>query len=161
MADTQDVRVEVNGRPHRTRAATPAMLADFLRDTLHLKGCRIGCDQSVCGACTVLVDGMPRAACSTFLWAVSGSKVLTIEGLEQEGRLHPLQAAFLEADAFQCGFCTAGMILTAKALLDCNPVPDDREIRDWLSGNICRCTGYQMIIEAVKAAAAVLRGAPA
>jgi aerobic carbon-monoxide dehydrogenase small subunit len=158
MSEAENIRLAVNGKVYEARLPTSMTLADFLRDDLNLIGCRIGCDQAVCGACTVLVDETPRAACATFVWAVSGACILTIEGLSGSDRsLHPLQTAFLEADAFQCGYCTAGMILAAKALLDCNPDPDEADIRSWLSGNLCRCTGYQMIVEAVLSAAAAIR----
>jgi aerobic-type carbon monoxide dehydrogenase small subunit (CoxS/CutS family) len=119
MRDVVNIRLSVNGIPTEDRIPTSMTLADFLRDRLNLSGCRIACDQGVCGACTVLVDDAPRAACATFAWAVIDTNVLTIEGLRGTQReLHPIQAAFLEADAFQCGYCTAGMILATKALLD-------------------------------------------
>ncbi len=161
MSDAVDIRLCVNGTAIEVQVPTSMTLADLLRDRLNLPGCRIGCDQGVCGACTVLVDDAPRAACATFVWAVADAKVLTIEGLPKTSReLHPIQTAFLEADAFQCGYCTAGMIMATKGLLDRNPNPDEMQIREWLSGNICRCTGYQMIIEAVQTAAAQIRQAP-
>ncbi len=148
---------EVNG--HRRDVDLPAnrMLADFLRDDLQLIGCRIACDGGVCGACTVLVDGLPTAACSTFVFEANGTSIETIEGLAAAGGLHPIQQAFLASDAFQCGFCTAGFILSVKALLHRHPQPDEETIRDWLTANICRCTGYKSIIAAAKSASDLLR----
>jgi carbon-monoxide dehydrogenase small subunit len=128
-------------------------LADVLREDLQLLGCKIGCDQAVCGACTVLVDDIPVTACTTFAFELDGETVTTIEGLAEGGSLHRVQRAFLEHGAFQCGFCTPGMILSVKALLARHPEPDEALIRQWLNANICRCTGYQMIVEAVRAAA--------
>jgi len=148
-----DITLPVNGRTYRLSVRPRRMLADLLRDELRLTGCKIGCDQAVCGACTVLVDEMPVTACATFAFEVDGKAVTTIEGLGCAGALHPIQQAFLEHGALQCGFCTPGMILSVKALLARYPDPDEPLIRQWLSANICRCTGYQMIIEAVRAAA--------
>jgi carbon-monoxide dehydrogenase small subunit len=121
-----------------------------------LTGCKVGCDQAVCGACTILVDGEPQTACTTFAFELDGKTVTTIEGLGSglaNGTLHPVQRAFLDHTAFQCGFCTPGMILSVTALLARHPDPDEATIRRWLNANICRCTGYAMIIDAVKAAA--------
>jgi len=148
-----DITLPVNGRTYRLSVRPRRMLADLLRDELRLTGCKIGCDQAVCGACTVLVDEMPVTACATFAFEVDGKAVTTIEGLGCAGALHPIQQAFFEHGALQCGFCTPGMILSVKALLTRYPDPDEPLIRQWLSANICRCTGYQMIIEAVRAAA--------
>ncbi|MBL8662598.1 MAG: (2Fe-2S)-binding protein, partial [Candidatus Odyssella sp.] len=131
--------------------------ADLLRDQWGLTGTKIGCDQATCGACTVLVDGAPMAACATFAWQADGASVTTIEGLAAGGALDPVQEAFKAKSAFQCGYCTPGMILSARALLARNPAPDRAAIRDWLSANVCRCTGYQMIVEAVEDAARRLR----
>ena len=153
MTDTVEIAVTINGRAHRLSVPPRRVLADVLRDDLHLSGCKIGCDQAVCGACTVLIDDMPITACATFAFEVDGKAVTTIEGLSQGGDLDPVQRAFLEHGAFQCGFCTPGMILSIKALLARRPDPDEALIRQWLDANICRCTGYQMIIEAVRAAA--------
>jgi carbon-monoxide dehydrogenase small subunit len=148
-----DISLTVNGRPHRLRIAPRRVVADVLREDLYLTGCKIGCDQAVCGACTVLVDELPVTACTTFAFELDGKSVTTIEGLADEAELHPIQRAFLEHGAFQCGFCTPGMVLSVKALLARHPDPDEKLIRGWLSANICRCTGYRMIIEAVQAAA--------
>ena len=153
MTGAIDITLPVNGRTYRLSVRPRRMLADLLRDELRLTGCKIGCDQAVCGACTVLVDEMPVTACATFAFEVDGKAVTTIEGLGCAGALHPIQQAFLEHGALQCGFCTPGMILSVKALLARYPDPDEPLIRQWLSANICRCTGYQMIIEAVRAAA--------
>jgi carbon-monoxide dehydrogenase small subunit len=148
-----DIAITVNGRTHRLSVAPRRILADVLREDLQLTGCKIGCDQAVCGACTVLVDDLPTTACTTFAFELDGKTVTTIEGLSGDGVLHPIQRAFLDHGAFQCGFCTPGMILSVKALLARHPDPGDALIRQWLSANICRCTGYQMIVEAVRAAA--------
>ena len=153
MTNAIDITINVNDRVQRLSVLPRRVLADLLRDELQLTGCKIGCDQAVCGACTVLVDDLPVAACATFAFELDGKAVTTIEGLAREDGLHPIQQAFLEHGAFQCGFCTPGMILSVKALLARHPDPDEPLIRQWLSANICRCTGYQMIIEAVRAAA--------
>ena len=153
MTDVIDITLTINGRTHRVSVPPRRILADLLRDELQLTGCKIGCDQAVCGACTVLVDNLPVTACTTFVFELDGMAVTTIEGLARDGDLHPIQRAFLEHGALQCGFCTPGMILSVKALLTRYPDPDEPLIRQWLSANICRCTGYQMIIEAVRAAA--------
>jgi carbon-monoxide dehydrogenase small subunit len=153
MSAAIDIAITVNGHAHRLSVAPRRILADVLREDLALTGCKIGCDQAVCGACTVLVDDSPTTACTTFAFELDGKSVTTIEGLTDESGLHPIQRAFLEHGAFQCGFCTPGMILSVKALLARHPDPDDALIRQWLNANICRCTGYQMIVEAVRAAA--------
>ena len=153
MTDTIEIAVTINRRTHRLTVPPRRVLADVLREDLQLLGCKIGCDQAVCGACTVLVDDMPVTACTTFAFELDGKAVTTIEGLAEGGGLDPVQRAFLEHSAFQCGFCTSGMILSVKALLARHPEPDDALIRQWLNANICRCTGYQMIVEAVRAAA--------
>jgi carbon-monoxide dehydrogenase small subunit len=153
MSPRIDIAITVNRRPYRLSVPSNRTVADLLREELLLTGCKIGCDQAVCGACTVLVDDLPATACTTFAFELDGKSVTTIEGLSERGALHPIQRAFLEHSAFQCGFCTPGMILSVKALLDHHRDPDDLTIRQWLGANICRCTGYQMIIEAVRAAA--------
>jgi carbon-monoxide dehydrogenase small subunit len=155
--DTIAIRFELNGAARAANVPPQRMLVDLLREDFALTGTKVGCDQAVCGACTVLMDGVPVAACATFAWQVDGRRVLTIEGLAREGRLDPVQAAFKAKSAFQCGYCTPGMILLAKALLDRDPEPSRETIKDWLSANICRCTGYQMIVEAVEDAAEALR----
>jgi len=153
MTSRVDIAITVNRRLHRLSVPPNRVVADLLREDLLLTGCKIGCDQAVCGACTVLVDGLPATACTTFAFELDGTAVTTIEGLSEEGMLHPIQRTFLEHSAFQCGFCTPGMILSVKALLEHYSDPDETTIRQWLDANICRCTGYQMIIEAVRAAA--------
>src|SRR6516164_7823360 len=153
MTDAIDITLTVNSRVHRLSVSPRRMLADLLRDELQLAGCKIGCDQAVCGACTVLVEGMPVTACASFAFEFDGKALTTIEGLAAGGVLDPVQQAFLEKGAFQCGFCTPGMILSVTALLARHPDRGEALIRQWLNANICRCTGYQMIIEAVRAAA--------
>jgi aerobic-type carbon monoxide dehydrogenase small subunit (CoxS/CutS family) len=155
MTPTIDIALTVNGRLHRLSVPVNRVVADVLREDLLLTGCKIGCDQAACGACTVLVDGVPVTACTTFAFELDGKQVTTIEGLAEGDRLHPVQHAFLEHGAFQCGFCTPGMILSAVALLGRHPNPDEELIVAWLDANICRCTGYRMIVEAIRAAAAM------
>ena len=151
--ETISIALTLNGRAHSARVAPELMLADFLRESCGLTGTKIGCDQATCGACTVLIDGAPAASCATFAWQADGAAVTTIEGLAADGALDPVQEALTAKSAFQCGYCTPGMILLAKALLAANPTPDRATIRDWISANVCRCTGYQMIVEAVEDAA--------
>ena len=153
-----DITVTVNRRTYRLNVPANRIVADLLREDLLLTGCKIGCDQAVCGACTVLVDGLPATACATFAFELDGTAVTKIEGLSEGGALHPIQRAFLEHSGFQCGFCTPGVILSVKALLDHHRDPDEAMIRQWLDANICRCTGYQMIVEAVRAAAQSMAG---
>jgi aerobic carbon-monoxide dehydrogenase small subunit len=157
MAERIAISLTLNGRAERARVAPETMLAAFIRDECGLTGTKIGCDQATCGACTVLMDGAPVASCATFAWQADGAVVTTIEGLAANGALDPVQEAFKAKSAFQCGYCTPGMILLAKALLAANPAPDRATIREWLSANVCRCTGYQMIIEAVEDAARRMR----
>ena len=145
----------VNGREAPVPTDARVSLLDFVREQLGLYGTKKGCNQGACGACTVLVDEMPVTACTTFAFEVDRKTVITIEGLAEGGGLDPVQRAFLEHGAFQCGFCTPGMILSVKALLARHPEPDEALIRQWLNANICRCTGYQMIVEAVRAAARI------
>lgn len=139
----------VNGIDHMLDVNAGETLQDVIRDHLNLTGTKTGCDSGACGACTVLMDGMAIKSCLVLALQAEGRKILTIEVLAQDGDLHPLQEAFVEKWAIQCGYCTPGMILTSKALLDENPNPSEEDIRMYLSGNICRCTGYQKIIDAV------------
>jgi carbon-monoxide dehydrogenase small subunit len=144
------IRIKVNGTPHVASVPANLTLLDFLRDRLGLMGTKKGCDTGNCGACTVLMDGKAVNSCIILAVEADGCSVNTIEGLQQGRELHPLQKAFIEHGAIQCGFCTPGMILSAKALLDENPNPSDEQIRQALAGNFCRCTGYAKILEAVK-----------
>ena len=150
----QPVRLSVNGVPCEKDIPAGRLLVDFLRYDLALTGTKEGCGVGVCGACAVLVDGQMAAACITLAAAVDGAEITTIEGLASEGRLHPVQQAFIDYGGFQCGICTPGQVIAAKALLDSNPRPTEDEIRDWLLGNLCRCTGYYKILESVVQAVA-------
>ena len=150
----QPVRFRVNGVPYARDIPAGRLLVDFLRYDLALTGTKEGCGVGVCGACAVLVDGQMAASCITLAAAVDGAEITTIEGLAQEGRLHPVQQAFIDYGGFQCGICTPGQVIAAKALLDSNPNPTEDEIRDWLLGNLCRCTGYYKILESVVQAVA-------
>jgi aerobic-type carbon monoxide dehydrogenase small subunit (CoxS/CutS family) len=157
MASAGSVRLKVNGRAHSVPARPSRMLLGVLRDELQLTGAKYGCGAGQCGACTVLVDGKATRSCITDLGSVQGKALTTIEGLERKGALHPLQQAFIAAGAMQCGYCVPGMILSALALLERNPEPDDGDIRRALQGNICRCGVYPRYVTAVKHAAAVAR----
>lgn len=150
--------LHVNGHDRRVVCEEGKTLLEVLRDHLGLKGTKKGCDEGDCGACTVLMDGQPVNSCLVLAARAEGHEIITIEGLEQKGQLHPLQEAFVEEGAVQCGYCTPGMVLSAKALLDLNPSPDEEEIRHALSGNLCRCTGYVRIVKAVQTAAERMRG---
>ena len=152
---TQPVAVIVNGRRYERRVEPRLLLSDFIRHELELTGTRVGCEHGVCGACTILFDGQAVRSCLLFAVQANGHKLTTVEGLAKEpDNLHPLQEAFWEAHALQCGFCTSGILLTLIPFLEENPAPSEREIREALSGNLCRCTGYQHIVDAVKIAAA-------
>ena len=135
------------------------ILADVLRDEFQLRSVHLGCEQGACGGCTVLVDGEPILSCLVLAAELDGCSITTVEGLKIAERLHPLQATFADLGAAQCGYCTPGLLMAAKALLDRNPEPSRNEIRSALAGNLCRCTGYQTIVEAVELAAATMRGA--
>jgi carbon-monoxide dehydrogenase small subunit len=147
------VTVTVNGTKRRNQVDARLLLVHYLRETLGLTGTNIGCDTSQCGSCTVLMDGKAVKSCTVLTVQADGAKVTTIEGLANNGKLHPLQDAFWEKHGLQCGFCTPGMILTACDLLEHNPRPSEAQIRAGLEGNLCRCTGYQNIVAAVKEAA--------
>lgn len=149
--------LSVNGREHETIIEPHMLLVDVLRDRLGLTGTKYACGSGDCGACTVLIDGKPAFACLTLAVTVLGRNITTIEGLSDGTDLHPIQQAFVDKGAIQCGFCTPGMILTAKALLDENPEPSRDQIKSALAGNLCRCTGYVKIIDAVEAAAQTMR----
>ena len=158
MSDgTVTVRLTVNGEPREGQVEPRVLLVHFLRETLDLTGTHIGCDTSSCGACTVLVDGVPVKSCTMFAVQADGRELTTVEGLTGEGGLHPIQQSFSQEHGLQCGYCTPGMMLTAIALLADNPDPSDEQVRWALSGNVCRCTGYQNIVKAVQHAAATLR----
>ena len=147
------MRVKVNGTSREAEVEPRLLLVHFIRDILGLTGTHVGCDTTNCGACTVLLDGKPIKSCTIFAVQVDDQEIRTIEGVADNGKLHPLQEGFREEHGLQCGFCTPGMILTAKALLERNPHPTEQEIRWGISGNLCRCTGYQNIIKAVQYAA--------
>jgi len=150
---------ELNGKPAKLEIEPRETLAEVLRGRCRLTGVKLSCEAQVCGSCTVLVDGLPVSACTYLAYEVRGRRVTTIEGLaDSSGRLHPLQQAFLDHFAFQCGFCTPGMILAAKALLHENPNVTDVEVIEYMSGNLCRCTGYLPILKAIRQAAVELRG---
>jgi carbon-monoxide dehydrogenase small subunit len=157
-ATTRAVTVTVNGEARSADVETRLLLVHFLRQTLGLTGTHFGCDTTHCGACTVLLDGVPVKSCTVFAVQADGREITTVEGLQQGAELHPIQVAFREEHGLQCGFCTPGMMLTSVAFLKENPDPTDEEIRWALSGNICRCTGYQNIVKAVHHAANELAG---
>jgi carbon-monoxide dehydrogenase small subunit len=148
----QMVALTVNGRPREAAVEPRKTLADFLREDLELTGTHLGCEHGVCGACTVLLDGAPVRSCLMLAVQCPGAEITTIEGLEQDGQLHPLQEAFRDSHSFQCGFCTPGFVMTAFALLQEGRDLTEVELREELSGNLCRCTGYQSIVEGVKLA---------
>src|ERR671919_559179 len=150
---TVPVSFTLNGKLQELDVEPHELLLDVVRDRLGLTGAKRSCDVQVCGACTLLVDGRPVSACTTLAFEVRGRSVMTIEGLAENGKLHPLQQAFIEHGGFQCGFCTPGMILAAKALLDEIPHPTEEELKHFMHGNLCRCTGYKKIIESIMAAA--------
>ena len=148
-----EIKLEVNGRKVTKNVPDQTLLSNFLRDNLNLTGTHVGCDTSQCGACVVHVNGKSLKSCTTLAADIDGAKVTTIEGLESNGKMHPMQEAFKKLHGLQCGFCRPGMVMSAIDLLQNNKKPSDQEIRDWLEGNICRCTGYQNIVAAVKEAA--------
>jgi aerobic-type carbon monoxide dehydrogenase small subunit (CoxS/CutS family) len=155
------IHLTVNGRAYEGSAEPRTSLADFLRDDLDLTGTHVGCEHGVCGACTVLLEGEPVRSCLLLAIQADGRHIMTVEGLAGEGgELHPLQQAFQDKHALQCGFCTPGILLSSYAYLQEHPSPTEPEIREMLAGNLCRCTGYHFIVEAVAAAAKVLGGAP-
>jgi carbon-monoxide dehydrogenase small subunit len=151
------IRLTVNGKARNATVRPGETLLDVLRGHLRLTGTKRGCEVGECGACTVVMDGVAVNACLVPAFQADGADVLTVEGLEQDGSLHPLQAAFLDHGAVQCGYCTPGMLMSAHALLRANPVPTRYEVAQALAGNLCRCTGYRMIVDAVMAAADRLR----
>jgi carbon-monoxide dehydrogenase small subunit len=154
LAKEQVIRLTVNGRSYEKNVAVRQTLADFLRDELNLTGTHLGCEHGVCGACTVLMNGRSVRSCLTLAVQAGGADILTVEGIGAgDGTLHPLQEAFHQHFALQCGYCTPGFLITAMELLRENPNPSEREVREALSGNLCRCSGYQAIVDAVLAMA--------
>jgi len=153
------IKLKVNGKEHTLEIGANETLLDVLRERLRLTGAKIGCNRGECGACTVLIDGGAVLSCLTLAMECAGKEILTIEGLEdaKTGELHPIQEAFVENFGIQCGFCTPGMVMSAKALLDKNPDPSEEEVKEGIQGNLCRCTGYTQIVESVLAAAEKMR----
>jgi carbon-monoxide dehydrogenase small subunit len=156
-SEAKSVSLVVNEETHEVTLDPRRLLSDVLRDDLHLTGTHVGCEHGVCGACTILIDGRPARACLTFAVQMEGHEITTIEAVSNGTELNPLQQALHQEHGLQCGFCTAGIIMTFEAYLKDNPDPSEAEIRDVLSGNLCRCTGYQNIVSAVSKAAAVMR----
>ena len=154
----ETITVTINGTARQSTIDTRELLVTYLREHLNLTGTHIGCDTSSCGACTILVDGSAVKSCTMFAVQANGARITTVEGLAQNGEYHPLQQAFWEKHGLQCGFCTPGMMIAASQLLERNPNPTDDEIRAGLRGNLCRCTGYHNIVEAVKFAAQLQHG---
>jgi len=149
----QAISINVNGVDHASEVEPRVLLVHFLREVLALTGTHVGCETSICGACTVLLDGQAVKSCTMFAVQADGTNVTTIEGLATNGQLHPVQEGFWECHGLQCGFCTPGMIITSTQIIDRNPNPSREQIRHGLEGNLCRCTGYQHIVEAVEYAA--------
>ena len=152
------VKVAINGEKHEAEVEPRLLLVHMLRENLRLTGTHIGCDTSHCGACTVLLDGRPIKSCTMFAVQAHGREITTVEGLEQDGKLHPVQDAFIAEHGLQCGYCTPGMLMTSVAFLKKNPTPSEDDIRRAISGNLCRCTGYVNIVKSIQHAAAVLQG---
>jgi len=154
---THNISVNVNGTAHAAEVESRLLLVHFIREVLRLTGTHIGCDTSHCGACTVLLDGEPVKSCTVLAVQADGSKLTTVEGLEQGGKLHPVQEGFTEKHGLQCGYCTPGMMMTSVALLARNKNPSEQDIRQAIAGNLCRCTGYVNIVKAVQYAAEKMR----
>ncbi len=159
MATTRRIRLTVNGTVHEADVEPRLTLVDFLRGQLGLTGTHVGCEHGVCGACTVLLNGLSVRSCLMLAVQADGAEVMTVEGLSPDGKLHPIQEAFIEQRGLQCGFCTPGFLMAVYELLQQVPNPSDAEIKEALGGNLCRCTGYQSIVSSVHAAAAKLRAA--
>jgi carbon-monoxide dehydrogenase small subunit len=147
------VSMKVNGKARKAQVEPRMLLVHFLREQLLLTGAHVGCDTSQCGACTILLDGRTVKSCTVFAVQASGSEIMTIEGLAKDGQLHPVQEGFWEQHGLQCGYCTPGMIMSAVSLLTDNPKPTEQQIREGIAGNLCRCTGYQHIVDAIQYAA--------
>ena len=158
MSEKTDITLTVNGREHAIRVAPRHTLADAIREECGLTGTHLGCEHGVCGACTVLIDGEPVRACLMFAVQAEGMDIRTVEGLAEGETLHPLQQAFIDRHALQCGFCTPGFLMLAAGALERDPDIGDDDLRDLLSANLCRCTGYQNIVKAVRSAADAMRG---
>jgi carbon-monoxide dehydrogenase small subunit len=154
---THKIKLTVNGEAKSGEVESRLLLVHFLREGLRLTGTHIGCDTSHCGACTVLLDGVPVKSCTVLAVQADGAAVTTVEGLERDGKLHPVQLGFWEEHGLQCGYCTPGMMMTACALLEHNPSPSEGDIREAISGNLCRCTGYVNIVKAIQHAAARMK----
>jgi carbon-monoxide dehydrogenase small subunit len=152
------IKVTVNGKLHQLTVEPRLLLVEMIREQLDLTGTHVGCDTTYCGACTVLLNGLPVKSCTTFAVQADGAEITTVEGLEKDGQLHPLQQAFVERHALQCGYCTPGMLLSGVYLLSRHPHPTKQEIRKGISGNTCRCTGYENIFKALEAAAEPAKG---
>ncbi len=155
---TLTIRMRVNGKDYTLAVPSQRLLLDCLRYDLGLTGTKEGCSVGVCGACTVLMDGQLVSSCLALAVFADGKDIITVEGLAREGQLHPVQQAFIDYGGFQCGICTPGMVVAAKALLDQNPKPTEDDIKEWMMGNLCRCTGYYKIIESIQGAAARMQG---
>ena len=154
---THRIRVKVNGMDREAEVEPRLLLVHLLREVFQLTGTHIGCDTTHCGACTLLLDGRPVKSCTVFAVQANGREILTVEGLEEDGKLHPIQEGFWQEHGLQCGYCTPGMLMTGYALLQKNPRPSEHDIRVAISGNLCRCTGYVNIVKSVEYAAAKLR----
>lgn len=152
------INLKINGEPYEVSIKPNMTLLDFLRDEIGLTGTKKGCDTGQCGACTVLLNGKPINSCLVLAADANGKEILTVEGLNRNGKLHPLQEAFIQEGSVQCGYCTSGMLLSAKALLDENPTPGEEEVKKAIAGNLCRCTGYVRIVKAVLMAARKMGG---
>lgn len=155
------VSMTVNGKPATADVESRTLLVQMLREKLGLTGTHVGCDTSQCGSCVVHINGRSVKSCTILAVQCEGAVVTTVEGLATNGKLHPMQEAFRENHGLQCGFCTPGMLMSALDLVQHNPSPSEREVREWLEGNLCRCTGYHNIVKSIQAGAAALRGAPA
>ena len=158
---THSIQVTVNGVQQQAEVEARLLLVHFIRETLNLTGTHIGCDTTHCGACTVLLDGAPVKSCTMFAVQAQGREIRTVEGLERDGQLHPVQEGFMQEHGLQCGFCTPGMMMTSVALLERTPDPSEQDIREAISGNLCRCTGYVNIVRSVRYAAEKLRASEA
>lgn len=157
MSQLRKIRVKINGVEYSREVEPRKLLVDFIREDLELTGTNVGCEHGVCGACTILLNGESIRSCLMFAIQADGSEIMTVEGLAKDGQLHPLQKAFTDNHALQCGFCTPGQLISAYDLLKTNPSPAEEEIRIWMSGNICRCTGYHSIIKAISAASSNMK----